>query len=57
MMQPADVAPLPETLALRALDPGSKLLVVLGTAFHGSIGETTTQGAAEAPGSVRPLRQ
>ncbi len=43
MMQPADVAPLPKNLALRALDPGSKLLVVLGTAFHGSIGETTTK--------------
>jgi LCP family protein required for cell wall assembly len=43
MMQPADVAPLPKNLALRALDPGSMLLVVLGTAFHGSLGETTTK--------------
>ena len=43
MMQPADVAPLPKTRALRALDPGSMLLVVLGTAFHGSLGATTTK--------------
>jgi LCP family protein required for cell wall assembly len=45
VMQPADVAPLPKSLALRALDPGSMLLVVLGTAFHGSLGETTTRPA------------
>ena len=31
--------------ALRALDPGSMLLVVLGTAFHGSLGATTTKPA------------
>ena len=43
MMQPADLAPLPRSLALRTLDPGSMLLVVLGTAFHGSLGETTTK--------------
>ena len=34
-MQPADIAKLPERPGLRALDPGSMLLVVLGTAFHG----------------------
>ena len=43
IMQPADVAPKPRSLRLRALDPGSMLLVVLGTAFHGSLGETTTK--------------
>jgi hypothetical protein len=42
-MQPADVAPLPRAPGLRALDPGSMLLVVLGTAFHGSLGGTTTK--------------
>jgi LCP family protein required for cell wall assembly len=43
MMEPADVAPLPRSRALRALNPGSMLLVVLGTAFHGSLGATTTK--------------
>jgi LCP family protein required for cell wall assembly len=43
MMQPAEVAPLPRSRALRTLDPGSMLLVVLGTAFHGSLGATTTK--------------
>ena len=30
---------------LHALDPGSMLMVVLGTAFHGSLGATTTKPA------------
>jgi LCP family protein required for cell wall assembly len=38
LMQPADVRKLPAAPQLRALDPGSMLLVVLGTAFHGTIG-------------------
>jgi LCP family protein required for cell wall assembly len=37
LMQPADVKKLPRRPGLLALDPGSMLLVVLGTAFHGSI--------------------
>jgi LCP family protein required for cell wall assembly len=37
LMQPADVAKLPRRPGLLALDPGSMLLVVLGSAFHGSI--------------------
>ncbi|HEX7083671.1 MAG TPA: LCP family protein [Gaiellaceae bacterium] len=37
LMQPADVAPLPRTPALLALDPGSMLMVVLGTTFSGQI--------------------
>ncbi len=38
LMQPADVRPLPSRAAkLRALDPGSMLLVALGSAFHGTI--------------------
>ncbi len=46
MMQPADVAPLPAAARrLHALDPGSMLMVVLGTAFHGSLGATTTKPA------------
>ena len=32
-------------------------MVVLGTAFHGSLGATTTKARAEAPGRVRPLRR
>lgn len=34
LLEPAEVAPLPRTPAMLALDPGSKLVVVLGTAFH-----------------------
>jgi LCP family protein required for cell wall assembly len=37
LMQPADIAKLPRRPRLLALDPGSMLLVVLGSAFHGSI--------------------
>jgi LCP family protein required for cell wall assembly len=35
LMQPAEVKKLPRRGALLPLDPGSKLLVVVGTAFHG----------------------
>jgi LCP family protein required for cell wall assembly len=37
LMQPADVAKLPRRPGLLALDPGSMLLVVLGSAYSGSI--------------------
>ena len=37
LMQPADVLKLPRDPQLLALDPGSMLVVVLGTAFHGTI--------------------
>lgn len=37
LMQPADVAKLPRRPKLLSLDPGSMLMVVLGTAFHGDI--------------------
>jgi LCP family protein required for cell wall assembly len=37
LMQPADIAKMPRKPGLLALDPGSMLLVVLGSAFHGSI--------------------
>ena len=47
-MQPAEVAKLPRTPRLLALDPGSMLLVVLGTAFH---------GIAAAPPQVVPKHQ
>ena len=43
LMQPAEVAKLPRKPGLLALDPGSMLVVVLGTAFH---------GLAEAPQRV-----
>jgi LCP family protein required for cell wall assembly len=42
LMQPADVAKLPRTPGLLALDPGSMLMVVLGTTFHGSIAPLPT---------------
>ena len=35
LMEPAEVKKLPRTPGVLALDPGSKLVVVLGTAFHG----------------------
>jgi LCP family protein required for cell wall assembly len=37
LLEPADVAPLPRQRALRALDPGSMLLVVLGESFPGTV--------------------
>ncbi|MDX6370770.1 MAG: polyisoprenyl-teichoic acid--peptidoglycan teichoic acid transferase, partial [Gaiellaceae bacterium] len=37
LMQPADVVKLPRKPSLLALDPGSMLLVALGTAFNGTI--------------------
>jgi LCP family protein required for cell wall assembly len=45
LLQPADVDPLPRDRALRALDPGSKLMVVVGQTFHGQL----------APAPVRPV--
>jgi LCP family protein required for cell wall assembly len=46
LVEPADVKPLPKDPALRALDPGAKLLFVTGTSFHNTLGETPT---AETP--------
>ncbi|HEY8724932.1 MAG TPA: LCP family protein [Gaiellaceae bacterium] len=37
LMQPADIAKLPRTPKMLALDPGSMLMVVLGQTFHGTI--------------------
>src|SRR5439155_21643458 len=34
LLQPADVRPLPKNAQLRALDPGSMLLVIVGQTFH-----------------------
>ena len=42
LIQPADVAKLPRRPGLLALDPGSMLLVVLGSAFHGSVAPIPT---------------
>jgi hypothetical protein len=54
IMQPADVARLPRTRALLALDPGAMLLVVLGTAFHGNIQEAPVQNVPKhQPAYVR----
>ena len=43
LMQPADVARLPRSQKLLRLDPGSMLLVVLGTAYSGTVAQPTTQ--------------
>jgi LCP family protein required for cell wall assembly len=51
LLQPAEVAKLPRTPGLLARDPGSMLLVVLGTAFPGTIAPTpvVTTPRHEAP--------
>jgi LCP family protein required for cell wall assembly len=49
LVQPADVEPLPRTLAFRKLDPGSMLMVVVGQTFHNEI--------AQAPVHDVPKRQ
>ena len=38
LVEPADVTPLPASPDLRALDPGSMVMVVLGTTFDGTVG-------------------
>jgi LCP family protein required for cell wall assembly len=43
LMQPADVAKLPRTPKMLALDPGSMLMVVLGQTFHGTIAPLPTR--------------
>jgi LCP family protein required for cell wall assembly len=43
LMQPADVEKLPRTPEMLALDPGSTLMVVLGSAFDGSIAPLPTR--------------
>jgi LCP family protein required for cell wall assembly len=37
LLQPADVRPLPKNRQLRALDPGSMLLVIVGQTFHNTL--------------------
>jgi LCP family protein required for cell wall assembly len=39
LMQPADVQKLPRTPWLLSLDPGSMLMVVLGSTFHGDVAQ------------------
>jgi LCP family protein required for cell wall assembly len=54
LMQPADVQRLPRRPALLALDPGSTLMVVLGSTFHGDIAApVVTQAPKHEPPFVR----
>jgi LCP family protein required for cell wall assembly len=54
LMQPADVAKLPRTSWLLSLDPGSMLIVVLGSTFHGDIAQpVVTQVPKHEPAYVR----
>ena len=54
LMQPADVAKLPRRQKLLRLDPGSMLMVVLGTTFHGDITPLPTHVAPKhEPAYVR----
>jgi hypothetical protein len=68
LLQPADVEPKPRLTALRALDPGSMVVVVVGQTFHGDLPpvqrRTVVKRAApyvrvdRAPGDelLKPLR-
>jgi LCP family protein required for cell wall assembly len=49
LLQPADVRPLPARPRLRALNPGSMVLVVVGQTFHNEI--------TPAPVKITPVRQ
>jgi LCP family protein required for cell wall assembly len=42
LLQPADVRPLPKNAQLRALDPGSMLLVIVGQTFHNTLPQPQT---------------
>ena len=53
----ADVKPLPKDPALRALDPGAKLLFVAGQTFHNTIGDGADGRDAEAAAAERHLRR
>jgi LCP family protein required for cell wall assembly len=54
LMQPADVAKLPRRPWLLSLDPGSMLMVVLGSTFHGAIAQpVVTQAPVHVPPAVR----
>jgi LCP family protein required for cell wall assembly len=54
LMQPADVKKLPRRSKLLRLDPGSMLMVVLGTTFHGDIQPLPQQTAPKhQPAYVR----
>jgi LCP family protein required for cell wall assembly len=53
LMEPAEVARLPRRAGLLALDPGSKLLVVLGTAFHSLAPVQQTVTPKHQPAYVR----
>jgi hypothetical protein len=52
LMQPADVAKLPRNPTLVGLDPGSMLLVVLGTAYSGSIAQPATHNVPKHEAAV-----
>jgi LCP family protein required for cell wall assembly len=54
LMQPADVQKLPRKPWLLSLDPGSMLMVVLGSTFHGDIAQpVVTQAPKHVPAFVR----
>jgi LCP family protein required for cell wall assembly len=54
LMQPADVVKLPRAPWLLSLDPGSMLMVVLGSTFHGDIAQpVVTQTPKHQPAFVR----
>ena len=53
LVQPAEIAKLPRTSGLLALDPGSMLVVVLGQTFHGSIAPAPPAAPQHQPAYVR----
>jgi LCP family protein required for cell wall assembly len=54
LLQPADVRPLPKDPRLRALDPGSMLLVIVGQTFHNTLPAAPVVNVPERkPANVR----
>ena len=54
LMQPADVRPLPHDAKLRALDPDSMLLVIVGQTFHNQLPPAPVQEVQQrTPAQVR----
>jgi LCP family protein required for cell wall assembly len=57
LLQPADVQLLPKSAALRVLNPGSMLIVVVGQTFHGQIAPARVRTIPKRqPASVRSDR-
>jgi LCP family protein required for cell wall assembly len=54
LMAPADVATIPKDPALRALDPGSMILVITGQTFHNQLSSSPPTVTQQVPVHVAP---